>query len=58
MEHHIVKCLEFPVVTQGETREEALGNLEEVIKGYLKTGTDIFLGKKVRYILGNLYGSK
>jgi predicted RNase H-like HicB family nuclease len=29
----IVKCLELPVATQGETREEALKNIKEAIEG-------------------------
>ena len=32
----IIKCLELPVATEGETREEAIGNLKEAIEGYLE----------------------
>ncbi len=32
----IVKCLELPVASQGETREEALANIREAIEGYLQ----------------------
>ena len=32
----IVKCLELPVATQGETREEALKNIKEAIEGYFE----------------------
>ena len=32
----IVKSLELPVATQGETREEALNNIKEAIEGYLE----------------------
>ena len=32
----IIKCLELPIATQGETREEALGNIREAIEGYLE----------------------
>jgi len=32
----IVKSLELPVATQGETREEALKNIKEAIEGYLE----------------------
>ena len=32
----IVKCLELPVATQGETREETLKNIKEAIEGYLE----------------------
>jgi predicted RNase H-like HicB family nuclease len=32
----VVKCLELPVATEGETKEEALANLKEAIEGYLE----------------------
>jgi len=32
----IIKCLELPVATQGETKQEALVNLKEAIEGYLE----------------------
>jgi len=32
---YIVKCLELPVATQGETKREALKNIKEAIEGYL-----------------------
>jgi predicted RNase H-like HicB family nuclease len=32
----IVKCLELPVATQGETKEEALKNIKEAIEGSLE----------------------
>ena len=32
----IVKCLELPVASQGETREENLANIREAIEGYLQ----------------------
>jgi predicted RNase H-like HicB family nuclease len=32
----VIKCLELPVATEGETREEALANLKEAIEGYLE----------------------
>jgi len=35
----IVKCLELPVATQGETREEALKNIKEAIEGYFEATT-------------------
>ena len=31
----VIKCVELPVATQGETKEEALANLKEAIEGYL-----------------------
>jgi predicted RNase H-like HicB family nuclease len=32
----VIKCLELPVATQGETRAEAVSNLKEAIEGYLE----------------------
>ncbi len=32
----VVKCLELPVASQGETKEEALRNIKEAIEGYLE----------------------
>ena len=37
----IVKCLEPPVATQGETREKALKNIKEAIEGYLEVKTKL-----------------
>jgi len=43
----IVKCLELPVATQGETKEEALKNIKEAIEGYLEVKTRL-LGRSVK----------
>jgi len=43
----VVKCLELPVASQGETREEALANIKEAIEGYLEVKAEIFKGKIV-----------
>jgi len=43
----VVKCLELPVATQGETREEALKNIKEAIEGYLEAKTKL-LGRKIK----------
>jgi hypothetical protein len=32
----IIKCVELPVATQGETKEGALSNIKEAIEGYLE----------------------
>jgi predicted RNase H-like HicB family nuclease len=32
----VIKCLELPVATEGDTKEEALSNLKEAIEGYLE----------------------
>lgn len=38
----VVKCLELPVSSQGETREEALANIKEAIEGYLEVKAELF----------------
>ncbi len=43
----IIKCVELPVATQGETREEALKNIKEAIEGYLEVKTKL-LGRKAK----------
>jgi len=43
----IVKCLELPVASQGETREDALKNIKEAIEGYLEVKTKL-LGRKAK----------
>jgi predicted RNase H-like HicB family nuclease len=37
-----VKCLELPVASQGETKQEALANIKEAIKGYLEVKAALF----------------
>ncbi len=32
----VIKCLELPIATEGETRKEALTNLKEAIEAYLE----------------------
>jgi predicted RNase H-like HicB family nuclease len=32
----VAKCLELPVASEGETKQEALANLKEAIEGYLE----------------------
>jgi predicted RNase H-like HicB family nuclease len=41
----VVKCLELPVASQGETREEALRNIKEAIEGYLDIKTKLLKNK-------------
>jgi predicted RNase H-like HicB family nuclease len=41
----IVKCLELPVASQGETRGEAIKNIREAIEGYLEVKADLFKKK-------------
>jgi predicted RNase H-like HicB family nuclease len=38
---YVVKCLELPVATQGETKEEALRNIKEAVEGYLEVRAEI-----------------
>ena len=51
----IVKCVELPVATQGETREEALENIKEAIEGYLEVKTKLLVrrvkGEKAEVIV-------
>ena len=39
----VVKCLELPVATEGETKEEALRNIKEAIEGYLEAKIGVSL---------------
>jgi len=43
----IVKCVELPVASQGETREEAIENIKEAIEGYLEVKAEL-LGKRAK----------
>ena len=36
----VVKCLELPVASQGENKEEALKNIKEAIEGIWKSKTN------------------
>jgi predicted RNase H-like HicB family nuclease len=44
---YVVKCVELPVATEGETKQEALTNLKEAIEGYIEVRAEL-LGKKVQ----------
>ena len=37
----VVKCLELPVASQGETKKEALSNIKEAIEGYLEAKAEL-----------------
>jgi len=41
----VVKCVELPVSSQGETRKEALANIKEAIEGYLEVKAGLFRDK-------------
>jgi len=38
----VIKCVELPVTTEGESKEEALNNLKEAIEGYLEVKADAY----------------
>jgi predicted RNase H-like HicB family nuclease len=42
----IVKALELPVATEGDTKEEALLNIKEAIEGYLEAKVKLLDRKK------------
>lgn len=44
---YIATCLELPVASQGETREEALNNIKEAIEGYLEVKAEL-LSRKIK----------
>jgi predicted RNase H-like HicB family nuclease len=41
----VIKCLELPVATEGETKREALFNLREALEGYIEIRREM-LGKR------------
>lgn len=41
---YVVRCLELPVATEGETKRDALENLQEAVEGYLEVRAEL-LGK-------------
>jgi len=41
----VVKCVELPVASQGETRKDALSNIKEAIEGYLEAKAKLLDGK-------------
>jgi len=51
----VVSCLELPVATEGETKEETLANLKEAIEGYLEVKAERLReqtkGERVKLIL-------
>jgi predicted RNase H-like HicB family nuclease len=42
---YVVRCLELPVASQGETKEEALKNIKEAIEGYLEVKAELLSDK-------------
>ena len=45
---YVVKCVELPVATEGETREEALGNLRVAIEGYMEVRAGLLGKSKIK----------
>jgi len=41
----VVKCLELPVASQGESRGEALAAVKEAIEGYLTVKAELLKGR-------------
>ena len=41
---YLAKCVELPVATEGEDKEEAIRNIKEAIEGYLEVRAEV-LGK-------------
>jgi len=44
---YVIKCVELPIATEGETKREAIANLKDAIEGYIEVRTEM-LGKKTR----------
>ena len=38
---YVVKCVELPVASEGETKKEALRNVKEAIEGYLEVRAEL-----------------
>ena len=38
---YVVKCVEPPVATEGQTKKEALRNIKEAIEGYLEVRAEL-----------------
>ncbi len=45
---YVVKCLELPVATQGETKSEAVKNIKEAVEGYLELRAEVLGRSKVK----------
>ena len=38
---YVAKCVELPVATEGEDREEAIRNIREAVEGYLEVRAEL-----------------
>jgi predicted RNase H-like HicB family nuclease len=45
---YVVKCVELPVATEGETKAEALSNLKEAIEGYIEVRAELIGKSKIK----------
>ena len=45
---YVVKCVELPVATEGETRAQALSNLREAIEGYIEVRAELLGRSKIK----------
>lgn len=45
---YVVKCVELPVATQGETKKEALKNIKEAVEGYVEVRAEILGRSRIR----------
>ena len=45
---YVVKCLELPGATEGETKSEAVRNIKEAVEGYLEVRAEVLGKSKVK----------
>jgi predicted RNase H-like HicB family nuclease len=45
---YVVKCLELPVATEGETKSEAVWNIREAVEGYLEVRAEVLGRSKAK----------
>ena len=45
---YMIKCVELPIATEGETKREALANLKEAIEGYIEVRTDLLGRSRIK----------
>ena len=45
---YVAKCVELPVATEGEDREEAIKNIREAVEGYLEVRAELLGKSKVK----------
>jgi predicted RNase H-like HicB family nuclease len=43
---YVIKCVELPVASEGETKAEALQNIKEAIEGYLEVKAELLERKR------------